>query len=119
MVLSDKLDVLVSSFDSKLRRVYKKLALEKKFKVSLRNKQPWYDDEIKTLKRKVCKFEKKWLKYKLESLWKACTKVRNPYFGLLNVKKKATLQTKIDNCTKDSRKLHALGNNLTCKQTNQ
>ena len=31
---------------------------------------------------------KKWLKYKLESLWLAYKKVRNSYFGKLNTKKK-------------------------------
>ena len=119
IVASDKLDILVSSFDSELRRVYDKLAPQKKCKVNLRNKVPWYDEEIKTFKRKVCKFDKKWLKYKLESLWKAYMKLINSYFGLLNAKKKSTLQTKIDNCGNDSRSLHALVNSLTCKQMEQ
>ena len=50
---------------------------------------------MKSLKKKVCKYEKKWLKYKLESLWVTYKKVRNSYFGLLNCKKKNTLQEKI------------------------
>ena len=72
-----------------------------------------------SLKRKVRKYEKKWLKYKMDSLWTAYKKVRNSYFGLLNAKKKAVLQCKIEDCTKDSRKLHALVNNLTTKCTEQ
>ena len=95
------------------------LAPLKKCKVNLRPKQPWFDSEGKALKRKVCKYEKKWLKYKLESLWIAYKKVRNSYYGLLNHKKKCMLQAKIQDCTKDSRKLHALVNNLTTKQTVQ
>ena len=117
--LTGKLDTLVSSFNTELRRVYDTLAPQKEIKVNLRPKQPWYDQEIKTLKRKVCKYEKKWLKYKMDSLWIAYKKVRNSYYGTLNAKKKAVLQVKIHNCTKDSRKLHALVNNLTTKHTEE
>ena len=119
MDLTGKLDTLVSSFNTEPRRVYDTLAPQKEIKVNLRPKQPWYDQEIKTLKRKVCKYEKKWLKYKMDSLWIAYKKVRNSYFGLLNAKKKAVVQGKIHKCTKDSRKLHALVNNLTTKQTEE
>ena len=117
--LTSKLDTLVSSFNTELRRVYDTLAPQKEIKVNTRPKQPWYDREIKTLKRKVHKYEKKWLKYKMNSLWTAYKKVRNSYFGTLNAKKKAVLQGKIHNCTKDSRKLHTLVNNLTTKHTEE
>ena len=74
---------------------------------------------MKALKRKVRKYEKKWLKYKLDSLWVAFKKVRNSYFGLLNIKKKTAIQDKIQECTKDSQKLHKLVSNLTTKQAEQ
>ena len=57
---------------------------------------------MKALKRKMCKYEKKWLKYKLDSLWVAFKKVRNSYYGLLNIKKRTSLQDKIQECTGDS-----------------
>ena len=38
------------------------------------------DQQTKALKRKICKYEKKWLKYKLDSLWVAFKKVRNSYY---------------------------------------
>ena len=74
----------------------------KECKVNLRAQQAWYDQHMKTLKRKVHKYEKKWLKYKLDSLWVAFKKVRNSYFGLLNKRKKSSIQDKIQECTKDS-----------------
>ena len=46
----------------------------------------------------------------------AFKKVRNSYFGLLNIKKKSSIQNKIQECTKDSQKLHKLVSNLTTKQ---
>ena len=117
--LNGKLDCLVSSLNSELSRVYDTLAPLKGCKVNLRAKQPWYDQQMKALKRKVHKYKKKWLKYKLDSLWVAFKKVRNSYFGLLNKKKKGSIQDKIQECTKDSRKLHTLVNNLTTKQVEQ
>ena len=93
--LNGKLDITVSSLNTELYRVYDKLAPLKKCIVNLRTKQPWFDSEMKSLKKKVCKYEKKWLKYKLESLWVTYKKVRNSYYGLLNHKKKCTLQEKI------------------------
>ena len=50
------------------------LAPKKECKISLKQKQPWFDDEAKTLKRKMHKMEKMWLKYKLESCWMAYKK---------------------------------------------
>ena len=49
MNLTGKLDTLVSSFNTELRRVYDTLAPQKETKVNLRPKQPWYDQEIKML----------------------------------------------------------------------
>ena len=66
--LNSKLDILVSSFNTELKQVYDTLALPKECRVDLRPKQPWFDSEVKQLKRKVCKYGKKWLKYKYESL---------------------------------------------------
>ena len=73
--------------------------------------------KMKDHKRKVCKYEKKWLKYKLNSLWICFKKVRNSYFAKLKLKKKQFLRTKIEDCAKDSRKIHTLVNNLTSKTT--
>ena len=116
VTLNGKFDDLVGTFNQELRRVYDTLAPEKECKVHLRQKQPWYDDDMKHHKRKVRKYEKKWLKYKLDSLWTCFKKVRNSYFASLNLKKKESLRTKIEDCSRDSRRLHALVNNLTSKQ---
>ena len=113
--LTYKLDNLVESLDTELTRILNELAPEKKCTISTKPKQPWYDEEAKILKRKIGKLEKKWLKYKVESCWSAYKKARNSYYGVLNRKKKATIRHKIEDCTGDSRKLHALVNNLTSK----
>ena len=56
--LNSKLDILVSSFNSELKWVYDTLAPAKECKVNSRPKQPWFDSEVKQLKKKVCKYEK-------------------------------------------------------------
>ena len=119
IVLNGKFDKFGSTFNEELKRVYNELAPGKECKIHLRHKQPWYDDEMKQFKRRVCKYEKKWLKYKLDSLWTCHKKVRNSYFGKLNVKKKGVLHTKIEDCAKNSRQLHALVNNLTSKKVEE
>ena len=111
--LNGKLECLVSSLNGELSGVFDTLAPLKECKVNLRAKQPWYDQQMKVLKRKVHKYEKKWLKYKLDPLWVAFKKVRNSYYGLLNIKKRTTLQDKIQECTKDSQRLHKLVSNPT------
>ena len=117
--LTYKLDTLVNSLDKELTRVLDKLAPKKECKISSKTKQPWYDQEAKLLKRKMCKLEKKWLRYKLESCWIAYKKARNSYYSVLNKKKKATIRLKIEDCGNDARKLHALVNNLTTKSAEE
>ena len=57
MELNSKLDTIVSSLNTELHRVYDKLAPLKMCKVNLSTKQPWFDSEMKALKRKVWKYE--------------------------------------------------------------
>ena len=59
------------------------------------------------------KCEQKWIKYKLDSCWQAYKVVRNTYYTMLNNKKRNVLRSSIENCSKDSCKLHALITNLT------
>ena len=111
--LTDNLDNTMASLNTELKRVLDTLAPEKEKKVSLKTKKLWYDSEMVELKRKVCKLEKKWMKYRLDSLWQTYKKARNSYYYLLNNKKRQSLRNKIMECSTDSKKLHQLINNLT------
>ena len=103
----------MQSLNTELTRVLNTLAPEKEKRISLKAKHPWYDQEMKKLKWKVGRLEKKWLRYKLDSCWMAYKKAQNSYYHKLNIKKKDTIRAKINDCTNDSRKLHKLINNLT------
>ena len=114
--LTNKLDTLNKSLSTKLTRVLDTLAPEKECKIKLRTKRPWYDADLKEHKCQVRKLEKKWLKYKNKGYHIAFKKCRNSYYGRLNAKKKSVLQSKFQDCGKNSRKIHALITNLTSKQ---
>ena len=58
--------------------------------VSLKPKKPWFNKDLAAHKARMRCHEKKWLRHKLTSTWKASTKVRNSYYGKLNHNKKAS-----------------------------
>ena len=68
---------------------------------------------MKEFKKSVRCHECKWLKYRLDSCWRAYRCVRNKYFSKLNYKKKKSIQQKIQDCHNDTKKLHKLVTHLT------
>ena len=117
ITLSDNLEDLVASFEKELKHVMDTLAPVKNCTMSLRAKRPWYDDELRSLKRTLRKHERKWLKYKLQSNWTAFTKLRNKYTYLLKKKKINSICNKITTCSNDTCQLYRLISNLTSRDT--
>ena len=76
---------MISSLNNTLRIVLDNLVPEKKVLKSLKPTCLWYNSELRSHKRKVQKLEKKWLRYKLDSLWIAHKNARNSYYARLNV----------------------------------
>ena len=68
---------------------------------------------MKEFKKSVRCQECKWLKYKLDSCWKAYRSERNKYFGKLKYKKKKSIQQKNQDCHNDTKKLHKLFTHLS------
>ena len=118
VLLTSNLDEGVASLNMELKCVLDTLASEKECTTMLRTKCPWYNSETKDAKRMPWKLEKKFIKYKLPSLWQAYKAARNRYYGLLNAKKRNTLKTKIKDCATDSWQLHKLISNLMSEQAN-
>ena len=117
VTLSDKLDKVVSSLDQELKRVMDTLAPAKKCTLTLRTKRPWYDEELRILKRRLRCHERKWLKYQLHSNWIAFKVLRNKYTHLLRRKKRESIYNKVNSCSNDCRELYKLINNLTTKES--
>ena len=91
--------------------MYDALAPTKQVSSLLRTKQPWYDSEVKELKKSVRCHEHKWLKYKLDSCWKTYKSEKNKYFEN-TCKKKTSILQKIQNCHNNTKKLHKLVTHL-------
>ena len=117
-ILLVSLDTLVSSFNTELRRVYDTLAPQKEIKVNLRPKQPWYDQWDKNTQR-YANMKRNGLSIRWTPSGQPTRRCETVILEYLMPKKKAVLQGKIHDCTKDSRKLHALVNNLTTKHTEE
>ena len=60
----DDLDSIISEFETKLKQTLDKHAPEVTKKITERKRQPWFDDNIKNLKRNMHRREKVWRKYK-------------------------------------------------------
>ena len=101
--LSDDLEQMVMNLDDALKSILDDLAPEKQVTIPLKPKQPWYTKDLRTLKYKVRRLEKKWLRHKLESGWIAYKKVRNLYHAKLNHSKREVLRSKISDCHGDSK----------------
>ena len=113
--LSDKLDTVVMGLNQEPIRVVDTLAPAKTCNINFRVKKLWYDQGIKNHKRLMCKLEKKWLKYKLDSCWTAYKKCRNSYYGKLNANQNNALKEKFADCSHDTKNLLAVVSNRTTK----
>ena len=107
------LDEMVHSLEDEFKRVMDELAPELKCTALLKPKCPWYDTEAHEQKQIVRKLERRFIKYKLDSLWTAFKRARNKYNTLLNYKKRESIRSKIKDCSTNSKKLHNLITNLT------
>ena len=74
---------------------------------------PWFNDDIKQLKRKRRRLEKKALKTDLPGDWNNYHKVRNQYSALIKSAHVNYYSNLIDQCAGDSRKLFRVVNSLS------
>lgn len=72
---------------------------------------------MQSLKYKLQKYERKWMKYQLDPTWKVYRSIRNKYYYKLKDKRASTIKDKITDCTNDLGKLHMLIDNLTSETT--
>ena len=78
-----------------------------------RPKIPWFNDDIKQLKRKRRRLEKKALKTDLPGDWRNYHKARNQYSALLKSARVDYYSNLIDQCAGDSCKLFCVVNSLS------
>ena len=83
-----------------------------------RKQELWYNERIIEQKRLVRRRERMWLKYAEDHQWIAYTTERNRLNRMIHANKRETLCKKVEECSKDSKKLYSLVNNM-CGTTKQ
>ena len=108
------MSVICSKFSLKLAlRTQNFLELSHASTKCNRPKIPWFNDDIKQLKRKRRRLEKKALKTDLLGDWNNYHKVRNQYSALPKSARVNYYSNPIDQCAGDSRKLFCVVNSLS------
>ena len=109
----DNIDALSDCFNMTLTDILDKHAPLKTRIMINRPKIPWFNDDIKQLKRKRRRLEKKALKTDLPGDWNNYHKVRNQYSSLFKSARVNYYSNLIDQCAGDSRKLFRVVNSLS------
>ena len=109
----DNIDALSDCFNMTLTDILDKHPPLKSRIMINRLKIPWFNDNIKQLKRKRRLLEKKALKTDLPGDWNNYHKVRNRYSALLKSARVNCYLNLIDQCAGDSRKLFGVVNSLS------
>ena len=81
--------------------------------LTIRDKKPWYTDEIKEQKRIYRNRERVWKKYGSSETWQALKIERYKYKKMLKQSKKDSITGKVFECAKDSKKLYHLVSEIT------
>ena len=109
----DNIDALSDCFNMTLTDILDKHAPLKTRIMINRPKIPWFNDDIKQLKRKRRRLEKKALKTDLPGDWNNYHKVRNQYSTLLKSARVNYYSNLTDQRAGDSRKLFRVVNSLS------
>ena len=75
--------------------------------------QIWYDDELRKMKRIMCRKERIWRKYQAQHQWKAFCEDCKYYFKQLYLKKKHYIKSEIHKLRNNNRELYKIVSKLT------
>ncbi len=96
-----------------LKSAVQKLTVKKSINCDI--KQPWYNNELRSIKKDMCSFKIKYNSHKSKSNWKNYVKIRNKYKNTLRSKSNNYVQNKLMENKNDPKKLWKILNNL-CKK---
>ena len=111
----DNIDALFDCFNETLTDILDKFAPLKTRTMINRPKVPWFNNDIKQLKRQRRRLEKRAVKTDLPGDWNNYHKVRNQYSAFLKSARVNYYSNLIDQCAGDSRKSFRLVNSL-CRE---
>ena len=109
---TSNLNDATNQLNSEILRTMDKIAPQLK-KITSRIKKPWCNNDLKHQRQIVKNRERKWLKYREQSHWKAYKMERNRFITKIKYKKRDHLHNEISATTGNSKKLYQLITNLT------
>ena len=110
---TDNINILVNTLEKKMKESLDNNAPENSRRITVRQKNPWFSDDLREQKRLVRQIEKKWRKYQLEAQWYTLKKEQDKYRCMLCKIKKEKITAKVLECDRNSKKLYDLVSNLT------
>ena len=114
---SSNLNDATNQLNSEILRTIDKIAPQQVKKITLRIRKPWYDSDLKHQRHIVINRERKWLKYREQSHWKAYKKERNRFITMIKYKKRDHIHNWISATTRNSKKLYQLITKLAGQNT--
>ena len=106
-------DELVSVVERTLKEALDKHAPEVRRTVTIRQKTPWFNQQVLDQKRLVRQRERTWKKYKQQHHWEALTNEKKRYRSVLKKARCEAISTKVAECKSDIKSLYNLVNNIT------
>ena len=110
---NNTIDELMFTLDKTLKEALDKHAPEVCRIVTVRQKTPWFNQQVLEQKRIVRKRERIWKKYKQQHQWKALSDERKKYRSILTIARQEVISSKVAECIANVKSLYNLVNNIT------
>ena len=81
--------------------------------VTVRQKIPWFNQQVLEQKRMVRKRERTWKKHKQQHHWKAVSNEKKKYRSILRKARCEAISSKVAECKSNVKSLYSLVNNIT------
>ena len=86
-------------------------------RLPIRQPKPWFSEDIKEQKQKVCRRERIWRSYRENHQWLAFKSEKQKYREMLKEAKIGTVSNLIIECDRDVKKLYQVIYNMTDKHS--
>ena len=110
------LELINKTYEEELSGMLYQLAPGGTRHITRKEKRPWFNDDIASLRGVLRRSEKPWMRIRSENNWSIYKQIRKQYQDMLTVKKKGKISRKLEECGSDGKKLFQLVYHLTgCK----
>ena len=111
--INKTVDELVIALERTLKEALDKHAPEVQRIVTVRQKTPWFNQQVLEQKRMVRKRERTWKKHKQQHHWKALSTEKKKYRSILRKARCESISSKVAECKSNVKSLYNLVNNIT------